>query len=62
VSLHCVDQRGAAEVISLPLPTADGAQNEEKLVFRRYGKTYFLTQGLGKWERWTEASHNEKGA
>ena len=47
VSLHSVDHRGAAEVISLPLPTADGAQNEEKLVFHRYSKTYFLTQVWG---------------
>jgi hypothetical protein len=47
VSLHCIDRRGAAEAIGLPLPAADGAQNQEMLVFHRYNNTYFLTQVWG---------------
>ena len=43
VTINCVDQKGAAGTIGLPL-SAVGAQNEEKLVFHRYGDTYFLAQ------------------
>ena|ERR1700693_4846517 len=43
VILKCLDHKGAASAIGLPLP-AGGAQNEKKLVFHRYNNTYFLAQ------------------
>jgi hypothetical protein len=43
VILKCLDHKGAAIAIGLPLP-AGGAQNEKKLVFHRYNNTYFLAQ------------------
>ncbi len=44
VTIRCLDQKGAAGVIGLPLPAADGTQNEGKLVFHHYANTYFLAQ------------------
>jgi hypothetical protein len=47
VKLTCVDHKGSAVTVGLPISSAAGAQNEEKLVFHRYNKTYFLAQVWG---------------
>jgi hypothetical protein len=60
VILKCLDHKGAASAIGLPLPVA-GAQNEKKLVFHRYTNTYFLAQvwGAGAYGRKLPTTNRE---